>query len=100
MRFHLNFTGCYFKGVYCGVFLVKQGLNVIERHSKNSTMTISSKRLLQDADTTSQDSVSFSGCGWPEHMLIPKGSVAGLPCQLFVMVSDYTSDQVGRNPIR
>lgn len=81
--------------VVCGVVLVKQGLNIIERPSKNSSMTIPSERLFQYADVASQDSVSFSGCGWPEHMLIPKGSVAGFPCQLFVMVSDHTSDQVG-----
>lgn len=78
---------------------MKQGLNIIERPSKNSSMTIPSERLFQDADVARQDSVSFSGCGWPEHMLIPKGSVAGFPCQLFVMVSDHTSEQVGRDHI-
>lgn len=38
------------------------------------------------------------GCGWPEHMLVPRGAPesdnGGLACQLFVMVSNYDDDVV------
>lgn len=43
-----------------------------------------------------QDAIlDFCNCGWPQHMLIPKGLPGqGLQCDLFVMVSDYRDDQV------
>lgn len=33
-------------------------------------------------------------CGWPEHMLLPKGNAEGCAYRLFVMISDYTLDKV------
>jgi hypothetical protein len=47
------------------------------------------------ADNTAEaEAFNFCGCGWPQNLLIPKGSAEGLQCQLFVMVSDGTIDQV------
>ncbi|KAI4454575.1 larval storage protein/phenoloxidase [Holotrichia oblita] len=37
---------------------------------------------------------NFCGCGWPAHLLIPKGNPEGFLCQLFVMVSNYADDRV------
>lgn len=34
-------------------------------------------------------------CGWPQHMLLPKGTADGYPFRLFVMISDYKDDKVG-----
>lgn len=33
-------------------------------------------------------------CGWPQHMLLPKGSADGYPFRIFVMISDYNIDKV------
>lgn len=36
----------------------------------------------------------YCGCGWPLHLLIPKGTVDGIEYDLFAMVTNYTEDQV------
>lgn len=36
----------------------------------------------------------FCGCGWPEHMLLPKGTPEGTDFDLFVMISDYDRDRI------
>lgn len=39
----------------------------------------------------------ISGCGWPAHMLIPKGLPEGLACDVFVMISNYNDDRVDQD---
>lgn len=36
----------------------------------------------------------FCGCGWPQHMLLPKGSAEGIAFDIFAMVSDFEQDRV------
>lgn len=36
----------------------------------------------------------FCNCGWPSHMLLPKGSASGLEYDFFVMISNYNQDRV------
>lgn len=40
----------------------------------------------------------LGGCGWPQHMLIPKGTEAGMKYDIFVMVTDYERDRVDPSP--
>lgn len=40
---------------------------------------------------------NFCGCGWPQHMLIPKGTPEGMQAQLFVMISNYDDDKIDQN---
>ncbi|KAL1459426.1 hypothetical protein WDU94_011408 [Cyamophila willieti] len=75
--------------------------NIIERSSLESAVTIPFEYTFRDLDanrpeegTEAVANFNFCGCGWPQHMLIPKGSPEGFPCQLFVMVSDYEQDRV------
>ncbi|XP_054739627.1 phenoloxidase 2-like [Anastrepha obliqua] len=77
------------------------GQNTIRRRSTESSVTIPFERTFRDLDTNrpaagSADELEFNfcGCGWPNHMLIPKGLPEGLRCELFVMVSDYDQDRV------
>lgn len=74
---------------------------VIERSSLESSVTVPFETTFRDLDSNrpaegSNDLATFNfcGCGWPQHMLIPKGSPEGFPCQLFVMISDYEQDKV------
>lgn len=39
---------------------------------------------------------SYCDCGWPYTLLLPKGTSAGLPCRLLVMLTDATIDNVSR----
>lgn len=72
----------------------------ITRSSKESSVTIPFERTFRnlelDQNTTPEQLSEFNycGCGWPQHMLIPKGTAEGLDAVLFVMVSDYEQDKV------
>lgn len=75
--------------------------NIIERSSIESSVTIPFDATFRDLETNRAPEGSealaqfnFCGCGWPQHMLIPRGNAEGFPCQLFVMVSDYAQDRV------
>lgn len=81
--------------------LVRPGSNTIERQSKESSVIIPFEqtfRNLQDnrpgSGTSQEEEFNFCGCGWPEHLLVPKGTAAGMLCELFVMVSDFQGDRV------
>ncbi|BES90425.1 Phenoloxidase subunit 2 [Nesidiocoris tenuis] len=86
-------------------FLVtlKNGTSVIERKSTQSSVTIPFERTFRSLGPSNRPDdgnpqaagFNFCGCGWPQHMLIPKGMEGnGLQCQLFVMISDYNADKV------
>ncbi|CAG9825512.1 unnamed protein product [Phaedon cochleariae] len=78
------------------------GSNTINRASTESSVTIpfeSTFRNLDDARPTGGDALAqfnFCGCGWPHHMLIPRGNER-FECQLFVMISDYAGDRIDQN---
>lgn len=85
-------------------YTVRPGQNTIRRRSVESTVTIPFERTFRDLDTNRPDTGStaeaefnFCGCGWPQHMLVPKGLPEGLGSQLFVMVSDYELDRVDQD---
>lgn len=77
------------------------GQNTIPRRSTDSSVTIPFERTFRNLDqnrpnagTTEEAEFNFCGCGWPQHMLVPKGLPGGLACELFVMISDYEQDRV------
>lgn len=59
----------------------------ITRYSIDSSVTMEGER--EHSWTKSK-----CNCGFPQHMLIPKGNPEGFPAQLFVMVSNGNFDQV------
>jgi hypothetical protein len=79
---------------------VKPGQNTIERKSTESSVTIPFERTFRNLEENrpiggdSLDQFNFCGCGWPQHMLVPKGKEEGFPMDLFIMISDYTGDAV------
>lgn len=86
-------------------FSVKPGTNEIHRLSSQSSVTIPYDRSLkwiasQNPPTTGDTSnFNFCGCGWPEHLLLPKGSPqTGSRYTVFAMVSDYVVDRPGEDP--
>jgi tyrosinase len=82
-------------------FTVRPGQNRIRRRSIESSITIPFERTFRnlagtDGTPNTQD-FNFCGCGWPQHMLVPKGLPEGLVCDLFVMVSNYDLDRVDQS---
>ncbi|XP_005179890.1 phenoloxidase 2 [Musca domestica] len=81
------------------------GQNTIRRRSEESNVTIPFERTFRNLDanrpnanTSEELEFNFCGCGWPAHMLIPKGLPGdGLRCQLFVMISNYEDDRVDQD---
>ncbi|XP_046384836.1 phenoloxidase 2-like [Ischnura elegans] len=74
--------------------------NKISRQSRDSNVTRKLGRnfsLLECSlawPCSENEEDAFCGCGWPQNMLIPKGTPEGSPYQLFVMVSDAEIDLV------
>ncbi|XP_018368113.1 PREDICTED: phenoloxidase 2 [Trachymyrmex cornetzi] len=80
--------------------LLRPGSNTIERKSTESSVTIPFERTFRNLDESrpisgdNLEQFNFCGCGWPQHMLVPKGKEEGFPMDLFIMISDYTGDAV------
>ncbi|XP_039430147.1 phenoloxidase 8-like [Culex pipiens pallens] len=75
------------------------GMNNITRRSDESSVTIPFERSFQRKDVAffpGTERQQFCNCGWPDHMLLPKGNAEGVPYDLFVMVSDYKNDTVNQ----
>nr|Q8T115.1 RecName: Full=Hemocyanin subunit C; Flags: Precursor [Scutigera coleoptrata]CAD24086.1 hemocyanin subunit C [Scutigera coleoptrata] len=68
------------------------GKNTIERHSEDSTVTMSSASIF--SDISSEQSEDHCSCGWPDYLLVPKGNFEGFPMEVFVIVTDYEEDKV------
>lgn len=71
------------------------GNNDITQESSKSSVIIPDDQIykyLKPTDKNPNESDAFCACGWPEHMLIPKGHGSGFPCVLFVMVTDHRID--------
>lgn len=86
---------------------MNQGVNNIRRRSEESSVTIpyerSFRRIGSQYQPTDEENLSqfrFCGCGWPQHMLLPKGtaSATGTKFDLFAMVTDYEQDRVDEEP--
>lgn len=79
---------------------VPPGQNVIRRRSTDSNVTVPFDRTFRSlADkpnpgTAAEDAYNYCGCGWPNHMLIPRGAPGGYPTEVFVMISNYDEDRV------
>lgn len=80
------------------------GTNNIRRRSDESTVTIPYERSFRKIgrnNTPTGDGLAdfqFCGCGWPQHMLLPKGTASGTQFDLFVMVSNFENDTVFEDP--
>ncbi|XP_063832839.1 phenoloxidase subunit 1-like [Ostrinia nubilalis] len=77
------------------------GNNTVRRSSIDSSVTIPYERTFMDQTkrpgdpgSTTAAEFDFCGCGWPHHMLIPKGTARGYPMVLFVMVSNWNDDRI------
>ncbi|XP_072934536.1 phenoloxidase 1-like [Epargyreus clarus] len=74
------------------------GENTITRTSDQSELTIpfeqTFRNLRAGGGERPSEAYNFCGCGWPQHMLVPRGTEVGAPYQLFVMLSNYELDKI------
>lgn len=82
---------------------MRPGANTVNRRSTESAVTIPyeqtfrSQKVRPAAGTLAEEEFNQCGCGWPQHMLIPKGNAAGMKFDLFVMISNYDEDRVDQD---
>lgn len=89
------------EAIFLSLFPVHHGTNVIVRRSTESAVTIPHEQTFRNLDANrpalnseAEHEFFICGCGWPQHMLIPKGSKASTSFELFVMITDETLDSV------
>ncbi|KAH8307248.1 hypothetical protein KR044_008442, partial [Drosophila immigrans] len=77
------------------------GENTVRRESTSSSVAIPFERSFRAVGANYQPTAAdelarfrFCGCGWPQHLLLPKGKPEGMVFDLFVMFSDYANDSV------
>ncbi|XP_059616951.1 phenoloxidase 2-like [Phlebotomus argentipes] len=78
------------------------GVNTINRRDEHSAITIPYNRTFRNIGATAQSATddnqfNFCGCGWPNHLLVPKGSPEGFTMDTFVMISNFNDDTVNEN---
>lgn len=84
---------------------VNPGQNLVRRKSDESSVTIPFERTFRDltqlrpgSSNAENAAFTFCGCGWPQHMLVPRGTLGtGLACDLFVMISNHEDDRIDQN---
>ncbi|XP_055838626.1 phenoloxidase 2-like [Episyrphus balteatus] len=76
---------------------LKPGQNIIRRSSTDSSVTIpfnqtfkANKLPGEIKDPVEVCLKNYCSCGWPNHMLLPKGTYEGKLFKLFVMISEDT----------
>ncbi|XP_015923306.1 hemocyanin D chain [Parasteatoda tepidariorum] len=80
---------------------LQPGKNVINRRSLDSSVTLSkipTFEELEKGEGLSDNSNEYCSCGWPEHMLVPRGTPRGMVFHLFVMLTDFDMDKVEDQP--
>ncbi|XP_014213229.1 phenoloxidase subunit 1-like [Copidosoma floridanum] len=76
---------------------LKKGHNVIRRSSHESSVTIPYEATFRDLSHNAPESHKPEcGCGWPQHMLVPKGTKKGYAMDLFVMITNYEYDRINQ----
>ncbi|XP_062550620.1 phenoloxidase 2-like [Armigeres subalbatus] len=82
---------------------LRPGENTLTRRSDQSSVTLPYERSFRrvgtaqtPTDTRQLEEFRFCGCGWPEHMLLPKGAPEGVQYDLYVMISNFNNDSVGQ----
>ncbi|CAO1327416.1 unnamed protein product [Diamesa tonsa] len=80
---------------------LKPGENILEQRADQSSVTIPYQKQFgtenlarAPEDDRAYDDFKSCNCGWPDHMILPKGSTAGMSFDLFVMISNYDDDKV------
>jgi tyrosinase len=71
---------------------VTNDTTTIVRHSQNSTLTMDWAFEDEDSSAPSPD-LPNCGCGWPQHLLLPRGTPEGMVFDVFVIVTDGELDK-------
>jgi hypothetical protein len=103
-QFRMNVQRLFYYEMDKFTVSLRPGNNTIERSSLDSSVTLKSDasfEILEKLnaekardDFRSGEDQSRCGCGWPQHLLLPRGTPAGTEYDLFVMLTDTDKDQI------
>nr|SMH67860.1 HcB [Scolopendra dehaani] len=68
------------------------GKNVVIRKSSESSVTQKHEKIYANPKERQQN--DHCNCGWPDNLLVPRGSYEGTEFQVFVVVTNYEEDYV------
>ena len=54
-------------------------------------------RPRRDPSNDPKAAENYCNCGWPFHLLVPRGTPEGMPFRLFVMLTDWNADRVSED---
>ncbi|KAK7074702.1 Oxidoreductase activity protein [Halocaridina rubra] len=84
---------------------LRPGQNQVTRASTQSSITSPSELTFRELETGTLESGTDAasrfgtcGCGWPQHLLLPRGNRNGMDFQLFFMITDWEKDRVEQPP--
>lgn len=90
---------------FCFFLTVNPGPNTLRRRSDQSSVTIPYERSFrrigsdfQPTGTAELAQFQFCGCGWPQHMLLPRGTPEGARFDILVMISNMSDDRIEQTP--
>nr|CCA94928.1 hemocyanin subunit g [Mastigoproctus giganteus] len=72
------------------------GKNTISRNSVDSSVTVSHVPTFDELKSggVAANNQEYCSCGWPGHMLIPRGTRKGMDFHLYVVLTDWEKDKV------
>nr|CCA94915.1 hemocyanin subunit a [Euphrynichus bacillifer] len=76
---------------------IQPGKSTIVRSSSDSSVTLTHEltyRQLLHGEGISEHRTEYCSCGWPQHLLVPRGNEKGMVFHLFVMLTDWSQDKV------
>ncbi|XP_055916809.1 phenoloxidase 1-like [Eupeodes corollae] len=84
--------------------VLKPGQNIIRRSSTDSSVTIPFNQTFKpntapgDLNNPEVCLKNYCSCGWPSHMLLPKGTPEGKMFKLFIMLSEDSLGTLNAQP--
>lgn len=69
-------------------------MNTVRRKSVETPLTIDFPQSLRELRQERDNAMPFCGCGWPHHLLIPKGNREGLSMDIFAIITNSEEDYV------
>ncbi|KAG8191448.1 hypothetical protein JTE90_020700 [Oedothorax gibbosus] len=76
---------------------LKPGDNTFERRSIDSSVTLQKQQSLREllkGEGADRRGDEYCSCGWPDHLLVPKGDETGMTFYLYAIFTDYYADTV------
>jgi hypothetical protein len=75
---------------------LEPGTNEIERHGSlaSPVRKPAERPPVWEQGPAQSPHEQYCRCGWPYHLLLPRGTVAGMPFRVLVMLTDWKHDRV------